>query len=78
MGRDAQVIAIIPAHAQAAVGAAQDAVSLDVHAVHLLDYNAILDGNAITLRAAGRLVPGVRLRSFGRADRQRDEKAERE
>jgi hypothetical protein len=70
MLRDAQVIAIVPAHAKAGIGAVKDAMALDVNAVGLLDHDAILDGNAIAFRAAGRLIPRVRSRSVGRANQQ--------
>jgi hypothetical protein len=74
---DAEVVAVVPAQAKTRIGAAQNAEALNVHAIRLLDHHAILDGNTITLGAAGRLIPRVRSRRFGRANRKSEEKAER-
>jgi hypothetical protein len=68
MLRDAQVVAIATGHPETRVHAVQDAVALDVHTVRLLDNNPLLDGNAIALGAASRLIPRVRSRSFGRTN----------
>ena len=71
------MVAVVPAQAKTRIGAAQNAEALNVHAIRLLDHHAILDGDTITLGAAGRLIPRVRSRRFGRANRKSEEKAER-
>jgi hypothetical protein len=70
MLRDAQVIAVVPTHPEAGVGAAQGPVPLHMHAVCPFNNHAIVDRKAIALRAASHFVPGVCSRSFGRAKQQ--------